>query len=544
MSKYKAFIVDDEPLARLALREYISLTSNEIEIIGEAGDGEEALKLLEERQDVDIVLADIQMPRMNGVQLLEALGGTTFSKQPLTIMLSAYGDYDYVRESFVLGAFDYMLKANLEESYIAPVLQKTVDALDKRQSNSDAADDIDEDASICAILHRLSSEEPGMLSGGEMEELKEPLDRLRKHMGEKNQVAAVLRLSDAVQLDRIHRMIIQTVQSVANKDRRESVCHVCRSDERQYNLYFTFPKPSSSMAVRRLSYTMLTDIKIRLKQFLNLNLSIGISDAADGLFEWNRLFQQAERLSVLSYYQGYDRLFYPESEKKTSVTEEDWKEIWPPAKTELVQSLKDEDASIWKPYYQRCCELLAGRFPSLPGQIRSELSDLIWTAGSLVYQKGISMKELNETFPHPLEQVRRFDTWEDTVQWCEKYLELIHESLHPKTDRAGTWLSPMIAKTKSILEKHYSEEIHLSVISQMVGVSESYLSKQFSKEVGVNFIQYLTNLRIDKAKKALENGLKIYEVAEMVGYVNPEHFSRIFKKVTGVSPVAYRRDSE
>lgn len=544
MSRYKAFIVDDEPLARLALREYISLASNDIEIIGEAGDGEEALKMIGERQDVDIVLADIQMPRMNGVQLLEALGAASFAKPPLTIMLSAFGDYDYVRQSFVLGAFDYMLKANLEESYVAPVLQKTVEALDHRQNQSANVPDPDEDAEICSILHRLSVEEYASLANGEDEHLRQQLERLRKYMGEKNQVAAVIRLSDAVQMDRIHRMILQTVQSVAGKNKHEAVCHVCRYDERQYNLFFTFPKPSSSMAVRRLSYVLLTDIKIRLKQFLNLNISVGISDASDGLQEWNRLFRQAERLSLLSYYLGYDRLFYPESEKRTTVTEEQWREEWPTAKTGLLQTLKEPDTAVWKREYERCCELLSGRFPSQPAQIRSELSDLIWSAGSLIYRKGITSEELNEAFPHPLEQVLKLDTWDETILWCEKYLEHLHGSLHPKAERAGIWLSPIVAKTKSILEKHYNEDIHLSVISQMVGVSESYLSKQFSKEVGINFIQYLTQLRIEKAKKGLENGMKIYEVAEMVGYVNPEHFSRIFKKMTGVSPLAYRRESE
>lgn len=93
MMKFKALIVDDEPLARLALREYISIASTDFEIAGEAGDGKEALNMLKIHQDVDLVLADIQMPNMNGVELLEALNNTTFSNQPLTIMLSAYGDY-------------------------------------------------------------------------------------------------------------------------------------------------------------------------------------------------------------------------------------------------------------------------------------------------------------------------------------------------------------------------------------------------------------------------------------------------------------------
>src|SRR4030095_4790201 len=157
MAKYQAFIIDDEPLARLALREYISLTSTDIEIAGEAGDGEEALTLLQERQDVDIILADIQMPRMNGVDLLKALREASLSRQPLVIMLSAYGDYGYVRDSFVLGAFDYMLKAKLDEAYIAPVLKKTIDELKRRQRTEEiVSPSQDEEEKVCSILHRLS----------------------------------------------------------------------------------------------------------------------------------------------------------------------------------------------------------------------------------------------------------------------------------------------------------------------------------------------------------------------------------------------------
>jgi two-component system response regulator YesN len=74
----------------------------------------------------------------------------------------------------------------------------------------------------------------------------------------------------------------------------------------------------------------------------------------------------------------------------------------------------------------------------------------------------------------------------------------------------------------------------------MVGVSESYLSKQFVKEVGCNFIHYLTKLRIEEAKQLLEQGIKNSDISERIGYLNHEHFSRIFKKMTGFSPKAYR----
>ncbi|WP_422657073.1 response regulator transcription factor [Paenibacillus sp. EC2-1] len=545
MTKYKALIVDDEPLARLALREYISLASTDFEIAGEAGDGKEALHMLQSRQDVDLVLADIHMPHMNGVELLEAINNTSISNQPLTIMLSAYGDYSFVRDSFVLGAFDYMLKAKLDETYIAPVLTKTVDELKRRQSSSKSiSTSEDVEASICSVLHRLSLADSLEVSS-EDEDLTSSMELVRTHMGEKNLEVALIRLSDSIQFEDSHRMIMQTIRSVTNRSRNEGICHVCRYDDRHYVLFFSFPEQCSIMAIRRLTEMILSDVNMRLKQFINLNLSMGISDIADGHQQWNRLFRQAERLAGLSYYQGYNRLFYPEAERRPTIQVNDWKEIWYLARTEILQSLSDSDGAKWQEVYERCSSFLIQRYPSSPDNIKSDLVDMIWEASALIYQKGLSWEKLHDQLPYPItDHIYKQETWENTVHWCRLFLENLHQKLHPKYKPKEPSLSPVVAKTKELLEKNFNEDIHLSNISQIVGVSESYLSKQFSKEIGINFIQFLTNLRIEKAKKALESGMKIYEVSEQVGYVNPEHFSRIFKKITGVSPLAYRKEKE
>nr|WP_276326546.1 response regulator [Paenibacillus antarcticus] len=538
-------MVDDEPLARLALREYILLTSTDIEVVGEACNGEEALTFLQEHQEIDIILADIQMPRMNGVELLTAIRKLSYSREPLIIMLSAYNDYAYVRDSFVLGAFDYMLKAKLDEAYITPVLQKTVEELKRRQRASVSVPSLNEDEAVCSMLHRLAvSDSTDFRDYEKNEDLKQGLNFVRKHMGEKNQGVALIRLSKTIQFEHIHRNISQTILTVLNKDKHVRNCFVCRHDDRHYILFFSFPEQRSMMAMRSLTHSILTDVNIRLRQFLNLNLSIGISDIANGFTQWNRLFQQAERLSALSYYNGYDFLFYPEAERPINMQTEDWKEEWSLFKSELLQALKEDNNTLWKQQMQHGFQRLAESFPSSPDQIKSALSDLIWKAGSLIYQKGMFSEKLNERFPFPFEQVRQLETLEETVQWVEKYLNTLYEELHPKRENSVAMLSPVVAKAKAILEESYYEEILLSNISEIVGVSESYLSKQFAKEIGINFIPFLTNLRIKKAKEGLENGLKIYDVAEKVGYVNTEHFSRIFKKVTGLSPLAYRKAFE
>ncbi|MFH5183893.1 helix-turn-helix transcriptional regulator [Paenibacillus sp. TAB 01] len=78
------------------------------------------------------------------------------------------------------------------------------------------------------------------------------------------------------------------------------------------------------------------------------------------------------------------------------------------------------------------------------------------------------------------------------------------------------------------------------MLAHWVGVSESHLSKMFVKEAGEKFIDYLTRIRIQKAKELMGTGMKLYEISERVGYPNPEHFSRVFKKEAGLSPAQYR----
>ncbi|WP_270884970.1 helix-turn-helix transcriptional regulator [Paenibacillus aestuarii] len=71
-------------------------------------------------------------------------------------------------------------------------------------------------------------------------------------------------------------------------------------------------------------------------------------------------------------------------------------------------------------------------------------------------------------------------------------------------------------------------------------MTESHLSKQFVKETGEHFIEHVTKLRINEAARLIESDMRMYEIALKVGYENPEHFSRVFKKYRGMSPQKYR----
>jgi two-component system response regulator YesN len=99
----------------------------------------------------------------------------------------------------------------------------------------------------------------------------------------------------------------------------------------------------------------------------------------------------------------------------------------------------------------------------------------------------------------------------------------------------------IIENVKKYLNEHYYENITLSKLSEVVYINPMYLSRLFKEKMGENFIDYLTKVRIEHAKRLLKDlSLKIYDITEMVGYKSRNHFGKTFKEITGLSLKEYR----
>ena len=98
-----------------------------------------------------------------------------------------------------------------------------------------------------------------------------------------------------------------------------------------------------------------------------------------------------------------------------------------------------------------------------------------------------------------------------------------------------------VDKAKEYIDANYSKDLSLDDLSRKFDISPYYFSKLFKNKTGVNFIDYLTNIRIERAKELLaDSDVSIKEICSEVGYADPNYFSRIFKKVTGVTPTEYK----
>jgi two-component system response regulator YesN len=533
---YKVMIVDDEPIVRMTMHQMIVWKELDMEIVAEANDGLEALAILQACNDIDILLLDIQMPKMNGIELLGAIQSIDALKKPIPIILSAYRDFSHVREAFLLGAFDYIVKVDMDEEHMLPVLQKAQQKLEKLGASNDSQmiyevkeEKTDPDKVIAGLLN-LDTQSNVM-------EYFRIVSEVCNGLGEINQVAvAVSLLSPAEMIPK--KAIKQTIKAELDSALFKHI--VYDEDPNEIFILLTVPQLRSEIMIRELIHATLSLIKTRLEQYLNVRVAMGISDTIDGRKHWQRLMNQARSLVSLSFFEGYDKFFYPESEIKLGKETSAELRIMLKAKSiEIVRLLQQEnEPQQWELEFNQSVKLLKERARWDVRETRLILTDFLWELGALLYTQEVRWGGVFEHC-HPFEQLKEFHTLEDTIEWIKQVCSEIYRYIHEIGSKANAPYS-IVEKAKEFIHQHYCEELSLGMVSQWVGVSENYLSRLFMKNVGESFIQYVTNLRIEESKRLLKKGYKIIELSEKIGYMNSEHFSRVFKKVTGVSPKVYR----
>lgn len=149
----------------------------------------------------------------------------------------------------------------------------------------------------------------------------------------------------------------------------------------------------------------------------------------------------------------------------------------------------------------------------------------------------------SEVFGKQYDYIEKFRHIEDVRSlkiWLTNYFAWIMDYSASKLKVSET---DMVVKAKRYIADHYEDtDISLSQVAEHVGLNEKYFTNRFTKEAGENFSSYLTGLRMQKARELLKTtSFKVYEIAEMTGYHNVEHFNRMFKKINGISPAQYRK---
>lgn len=523
---YRVMVVDDEMIVRLAIREIISNAECDFEIAYEAENGRQALQLYEEQGFVDIVLTDITMPILNGIELTRAL--MKKEPAPLVIAISSYNDYALVRDAFTLGAKDYILKDSLNEENLLTLLNKLAkeEQITRQQQTrnlqyekevflknllEDTADDgIEEtwsalkirlnpqDITLCAILidgYREVKESRG--SGG---------------------TSIKTLMQDAM------------LQLLEGKRKGE----VLVLSEQEYLLMLSMDVTGTQAYMDGVD-GLLRQLRYHLNHYANIKITVGISSRGDRK-TLPRLYEEAGSNANLRFILGKNHSIYPWTKDQVTSGREAQTDI---KIGELIEALKMqlEDEATEK--LSQVLERISRSPAADIGKIYYNYMELIFRMNKFMEDSGFSMEDVYGHDMNFYEKIQRFETTAEINTWLGNIIRFLLAFLK---ERQGAGIKNQMERAQEFIRKNYDKDLPLKVVSDYVSLSENYFSAQFFKYSGKNFSEYLSNIRIEKAKKYLETtDLKMYEICQRIGYANVEHFSRVFKKAVGVSPLKYRK---
>lgn len=525
-------VVDDEPLVRLALKSISRWEEYGYTIKGEAENGKEALEILKV-EEIDIIICDINMPIMNGLELIQEIKSQNLCDK--IIVLSAYNEYNYLRAAFRLGVSDYILKNDMDFNHIVQILN----GIFTNETDSKAVRDIIPSKELHEKEYLIAC-----LIKNELDNINENQLNLL-NLKSNNIILLNIIIEDFVSIEKKYRgrgldAFAYSVKNCLNQVLSKiSYKEIVSLSPENYVILISFQSLSLG-EIRENLIQLISEIRYAMKTYINLYVSVVVSDIANKFSTIHKLFLECQEASYLRFIYEKDRTIFPED--RAIISMEGGNINYHKEKlSEQLNSMKFQDAMITLNVLLSEATLYLEK-KTIEGIMPLYLQIIIVII-DFTYKQQESIASIFGIDVDFKEVLSRFKTHEEVTIWFNNMMQWLINYFVSKNNINNNMdiIEDKIQSVCSFIQENFKEELTLKIVSDYVGLSETYFSKIFTKKVGKSFIAYLTHVRVEKAKALLKSsGLKIHEISEKVGFINVEHFSRVFKKVTGYSPNSFR----
>lgn len=516
-------LVDDEKLERVLIRSGFDWEQYGFEIVGEAGSGEEALEYMVHRKP-QLVLTDISMPHMDGLELAQKI--LEISPNCHIIIVTGYREFDYARRAVKIGVEDFLLKpVNIGE--IADLATKVKEKIILEEKQERAVEDLkasilaDQDIVMESFFQRLVEERIPE------EEARRKLMLYNCESLMKGCICFnIKRKEDNMDQDfsKAHKDLIEFLK---NKKFEKVVCftHYMQS----VLLYFIETDYASAKKQMDILHSQINEA-------LGIPTTIGMSEYNIGFEGIAHAFEQSKKALSVSIFLGRNRLVtykeYEEVMNQSHITYEiDWESFLFSVQNALVDKVEA--------YRSEYVELIQSSKVTDMEYLRLMTMDMITRAGTTLHKYGISLTDLigEETLYH---KVRHINTVEEITIYLEKVLDIIMNYHENKKLKHG---NKVVEEAIEYIDDNlFDPELSLRLVASKIFSNESYLSRVFKKEKGISLIEYILKKRINESVHLLNTtDLKVYEIADKIGFRDSHYFSICFKKLTGVTVKEFKR---
>lgn len=523
-------IVEDEFRIGMLIKKLIRWEEYGLECVDVVDNGESAFQIVQSRACPDIIITDIRMPKINGLDLICMT--RDLHKEMKFVVISGYKEFEYAHRALQYGVEDYLLKP-INEEELNGVLKKISDDLNATWQQMIERQEMQETVSESRhIIKRdflkniieqddvSGVEDTRLLLEGEVYRgIDIKLDYADYKKSDKKQ--------DKLTVEKISGFVEEMLNTAA-----EEVL-ICEKENLHIYCLFNYDC-SKSKAIKNCISGILSCIKEYMSGFEQYEVTIGIGTERTEFGEIRFSIKEAHRAVGNRIKYGTGRLIYAESiARRTNqgngyLTEEQRENLQLSIDTYSRENLEQCVNQIYSEYRMgkdldfSCCYEIAdeviqfffehiGVQPEESGRLRKRLLSYSDHCCSISSLKNLLKTELGYLLDAGREATKA-------------------ESAKP------------IRQAEQYIEEHYGEKIVLEDLAEVVGLNPVYFSVLFKKETGINFSAYLVNVRMEKAKKLIcDTNETVAAIGERVGYKDSRYFSQIFMKQVGVKPALYRK---
>jgi len=530
----KVLLVDDEKHVLDGLTAMMDWSGMSVTEVLTAMDGEEAWQsYLHDRPD--IVITDVAMPRMNGLEL----AGRIREADPDTpiLFLSGYDDFEYAREAVHLHASKYMLKPAVFYE-IQQAIREMIVELEAKRRQSRYAEQFKQyvEQSLPALREQFLYE---LVTGAKVHtDLAESM--LRFYGVEELASGGLLfglmlyrPLHGRAKTERDWQLFKFSAANIA----AETIAPYCGQEQaRIYLLRYEEDRlpvlvaHADAARARELAASIAGALLRNVADFLDLELNIAIGRWYGSAAELGKSYGEVVETLRSLEFEGYDKMMTVDQAESDLAGKRRYPGKLVHQCVEAIQKFHPADVSR---HWQELKDWLLQE--EVPLGIVQIVGITIW--GNLLL--GVAEETTaghDAILPQWMLNLQESRSRQSIVTGLDEQFGLLLKPLQQRDSQQLAYVRQVI----EYIEQHYAESISFDELSKQLHLTRSYLSYLFKRETGINFIHYLTDYRIERAKELLLSGQHmIYEISALVGYSDPAYFSRVFKKMTGKPPLEF-----
>ncbi len=520
---YKLLVADDEYWTREKIRNMLNWEEYQLIFMNPAQDGEEVLRIVEKDRP-NILITDINMPFVNGVDLVRRVK----EEYPdiVVFVISGYDDFEYVKQTLMAGAINYLLKPVTRIDLVG-ALSKALEIISEKEENEKQivkTASLIQDREMSLLVEKEDSVIPAVNFLNESSDM----------VGSSMMLVKIHELQELMgkyeyDLNYLSYSVKRLMKQITGMQNLLIFNYIYRSNE------FLIVTEAEVSEQRHMAMKILN----AFSELTHSPVTVAVSEPAYSFESLHNAYVQSISVLMARPFKKENAILFSQQEGgitgssvKNHMTQElEW---------QLKGMLKNSSKKAIMDFLREtvglaACDRKEWKYIEVKQtvkKINTIFSDIVSQSGS-----ASSMSELDEMDQMMDKVLEKLDG--------EQVLGLLEEMLlvvlaEKAGDIAGN-IKDVVREAASYIDQNYYEELSLVSLAAKYCVESSYFSRVFKQETGKNLMLYITDRRIEKAKEIMrQSEISMSEIAFMVGYDDYTYFSKVFKKVTGISPREYR----